>query len=122
MVTLIFMAQFVFTVQQALLGYAAVDLPAQAATREQALFAAAVRSVGESVVSAADCADAQERFAEVQGFYERERPIGLFTVTVSGAWDCSKWANTAGAAPLTATVRVAGPGRESAATMGFYRD
>ena len=120
-VTLIFLAQFVFVVQQALIAYARVDLPSAAAGREGELLAAAVRSVNESVLSAADCGEAQERFTAVEDYY-RGRQIGVFAVSVSGVWDCARWGAVSGAAPLTATVRVTGAGRESSLAAGFYRD
>ncbi len=120
-VTLIFLAQFVFVVQQALIAYARIDLPAAAAGREGELLSAAVRSVNESVVSAADCGEAQERFAVVERFYQG-RQVGLFSVSVYGTWDCARWGAVSGAAPLSATITVSGSGRESSMQAGFYRD
>ena len=120
-VTLIFMAQFVFVVQQALLHYSLVDLPTQLQQRDADLLVAALRTVNQTVASAADCGSAQQAFEQLRGFYAWDRPLaGGFTVALSGTWDCSAWGGAA--PPLMATIVVTGPLRESRVTAGFYHD
>ena len=105
-ITMVFLAELVFAVQQGLFQYGSVDLSQTFQDDRAPLFRALVRAYNQTILSARDCNDAQERLAMLKSSTDQQPQAG-YSLTATPTLDCTRWGKSPPELPpLNLSVRI----------------
>lgn len=105
-VTLVFLAAFIFTVQAALSLYSVIDLADAFQENEPLLLQGVVNSFDETISSSVTCDQADDRLKELEAFLEKKIIRGS-SLDIVYTLDCAQW-TTPPATNLTVRLRSEG--------------
>ena len=121
-ITALFLIGLVFSVQQLVFQYTALDL--SSAFRENSIYLLRNTrdAVNRTMAGTPDCADFEVNMRELKDFLDMSVPRGGYSLSVSYRLNCTYWGNSPPQpAPLNLTVQIVGKGSDTSSTTCLYR-
>jgi hypothetical protein len=120
-VTTLFMIGLIFTVQQLIFQYTALDLSAPFRENSIYLLRNTKDVINATIRSTPDCADFSAKMKELKDFLDRRVPYGGYSLAIDYKLNCSKWTNAAPQpSPLNVTLQIVGKTSETASRVYLY--
>jgi len=116
----IFLVGLIFSVQQLLFQYAAMDTSAPLRDNDIYILKNVNSTISQAIRSATDCADFSKKMDELDTFFGSRIPSRGYLLSLSYRLNCTNWNNPAGPAPLNLTIQIVGKTSETYSTVYMY--
>jgi len=118
-ITMIFMVGLIFTVQNLLFQYTALDLSLP--FRENSIYILKNTNdiINKSIKTTPDCVDFSAKMVELKNFLDKSVPRGTYSLSVSYKMSCANW-NSLTSPPMNLTVNVIGKSADTSARIYMY--
>jgi hypothetical protein len=121
-VTMVFLAGLIFSVQQLLFSYSALDLSSPFRENEVYILYNVKGMINQTIKQTANCNEFLGKMEGLKSFLDSSSPRGGYITTITYRADCSYW-NYAPpqSPPLNVSIKIAGRGgSETYTTMQMY--
>ena len=120
-VTALFMIGLVFTVQQLIFQYTALDLSTPFRENSIYLLRNTKDVINATIRNTPDCEDFRENIRELKDFLDKRVPYGGYSLAIDYKLNCTKWTNTyPQPSPLNVTLQIVGKTSETGSRVYFY--
>ena len=121
-ITMVFLAGLMYSVQMLLFSYSALDLSSPFRENEIFILYNVKDMINQTIKQTAECQDFLVKMDSIRSFLDSRPPRGGYITTVTYRYNCSFWANTPPASPpLNVSVLIKGStGSETYTTMYMY--
>jgi len=120
-VTTLFMIGLIFTVQQLIFQYTALDLSVPFKENSIYLLRNTKEVINTTIRSTPDCTVFTANIKELKDFLDRRIPYGGYSLSLDYKLNCTKWANSyPQASPMNVTLQIVGKTSETASRVYFY--
>lgn len=118
----IFLVGLVFSVQQLLFQYTALDISAPLRDNDIYLLKNTKSLVNQTIKTTQDCGDFSKKMEELDDFLDARIPSRGYILAIKYRLDCAHWDNSyPSTAPLNLTIQIIGKGSETSSTVYMYR-
>jgi len=120
-ITMIFLVGLIFSVQQLLFQYSALDLSAPFRENDIYLLENLKDVVNATIKGEQECSKFSEKMEEFRSYLKEGVPRGGYSVSLNYRLNCANWENSPpNAAPLNLTIRIVGKGSDTSSVSSFY--
>jgi hypothetical protein len=119
-VTMVFLIAMIFSVQQLLIRYTAIDLTTPPQTTDAYLVENIKIAFQSSMDSSNFCSDARKNVREMKNIITKNIKSG-YSIDISGELNCTESGDWPGPPELTLYLTLIGPSSETKATFELYR-
>lgn len=120
-ITTLFLIGLIFSVQQMIFQYTAIDLSSTFRENNIYLLQNTKNIINKTIRSAPDCQDFRTNMKELNDFLNSRIPLGGYSLSLSYQLDCSNWGNSLpNPAPLNLTLQIIGKNVDTSARMNLY--
>jgi len=120
-ITTIFLIGLVFSVQQLMFQYTALDLSAPFRENNIYVLQNTKNIINTTIRSTHDCTDFIAKMKELKDFLDRRIPRGGYSLSLGYTLNCSYWSNSPPqTAPLNLTIYIIGKNVETSSKVYLY--
>jgi len=120
-VTMLFLVGLIFTVQQLLFQYSALDLSSPFRQNDIYLLENMKNAVNRTIKSTPDCPDFSQKMDELDSFMRSMGPKEGYALSIDYTLNCTHWNNPPPSdPPLNITMHIAGKGLDTYSRLAMY--
>jgi hypothetical protein len=117
----IFLVGLIFSVQQLLFQYTALDISAPLRDNDIYLLKNTKNIINQTIKTTPECEDFSKKMEELNDFLNTRIPLRGYVLSIKYRLNCTYWANTyPNNAPLNLTIQITGKGSETSSTVYMY--
>jgi len=118
-ISMLFLVGLIFSVQQLLFQYTALDLSAPYRENDIYLLKNLKDVVNTTIKKTQECPDFSEKMEELSSYLKSGAQMGGYGLSLDYTLDCSHWSDTS-APPLNLTIHIAGKGSDTYSRLAMY--
>lgn len=120
-VTMLFLVGLIFTVQQLLFQYSAIDLSSSFRQNDIYLLENMKDAVNRTIKSTPDCPDFSQKMDELDSFMRSMGPKEGYALSIDYTLNCTRWNNPPSSdPPLNITMHIVGKGLDTYSRLAMY--
>ena len=121
-VIIVFLAVFVFVIQQLLFQYSVTDVTEPFVSNDVFVEHSIKDTFSSTLMESRDCADAERRVVELASYFNRQQLISGFLADIDHSFECVNWYNyEPDIHPLNITATLTGESTSTEFNAGFYQ-
>ncbi len=123
-ITMVFLAGLLLSVQQGLLQYSAVDMRSALSSNDFFLLENIRNVMDITVKNAESCTALKEEIDELEKFMENSLIVSEYFVNIEHEINCNNWYNTpdTGPSPLKLIIKISGEKTQTQAAFYLYHE
>lgn len=117
----IFLVGLIFSVQQLLFQYTALDVSAPLRDNDIYLLKNTKNIINQTIKTTPECGDFSKKMEEFNNFLGTRIPLRGYVLSIKYRLNCTYWSNTyPNNTPLNLTIQITGKGSETSSTVYMY--